>query len=66
MIATASEPLGWETTVIALDPLLPGGNGLPALDPRHSGTLRAELLLGKEDAAKVAAERAKRLKKIAR
>src|SRR5690349_12924591 len=43
LIATSSEALGGETTVIALDPALPGANRFPPLDPRSSGTLRAEL-----------------------
>jgi transcription termination factor Rho len=66
LIATSTDPMGGETTVIALDPGLPGGNRFPPLDPRSSGTLRAELLVGEDGAAKVANERAKRLKRIAR
>ncbi|MGA2471289.1 MAG: Rho termination factor N-terminal domain-containing protein [Solirubrobacteraceae bacterium] len=41
IIATASEPLGGETTVIALAPSrVPG-----SLDPERSGTLRSELIV---------------------
>ncbi len=58
VIATASEPFGGETTVIALDPT---GESFPALDPRLSGTLRVESLLGEEGAAVVAGDRAARI-----
>jgi transcription termination factor Rho len=40
VIATAREPLGGETTVIALEPAAPA----PALDSTRSGTTRGELL----------------------
>jgi transcription termination factor Rho len=66
LIATSTEPLGGETTVIALDPALPGANRFPPLDPRVTGTLRAESLVGETGAAKLATERTKRLKRIAR
>ena len=46
VIATASEPLGGETTVIALDPLLASTGRFPAVDLLASGTIRAELLVG--------------------
>jgi transcription termination factor Rho len=46
VIATASEPLGGETTVIALDPLLAGTGRFPAVDLLGSWTIRAELLVG--------------------
>ncbi len=49
LIATSSEPIGGETTVIALAPSEQG----PALDLRLSGTLRAELLVGEEGAAAI-------------
>jgi transcription termination factor Rho len=44
VIATASEPLGGETTVIALDRALARAGRFPALDPDASWTMRAELL----------------------
>ena len=61
VIATASEPMGGETTVMALDPALAGAGHFPALDLRSSGTIRPELLVGEEAAARIARERADRL-----
>jgi transcription termination factor Rho len=58
VIATASEPLGGETTVIALDALLAGSGRFPALDLVRSGTLRPELLVGEEGAEAIARARA--------
>ncbi|HEX3510289.1 MAG TPA: Rho termination factor N-terminal domain-containing protein [Solirubrobacteraceae bacterium] len=55
VIATASEPLGGETTVIALDPALASTGRRPILDLPASGTLRAELLVG-DDGAKAITE----------
>ena len=46
IVATAREPLGGETTVIALDARLAGAGRVPALDLVASGTLRPELLVG--------------------
>jgi transcription termination factor Rho len=46
VIATASQPVGGETTVIALDPTLTSTGRFPALDLVASGTLRPELLVG--------------------
>jgi transcription termination factor Rho len=59
VIATSSEPLGGETTVIALDAGLALAGRHPALDLRASGTLRAELLVGVTGAKAIAKERAK-------
>lgn len=59
LIATASEPLGGETTVVALDPALTGAGRFPALDLRSSGTIRPELLVGAKGAQKIARARAK-------
>jgi transcription termination factor Rho len=56
IVATAAEPVGGETTVIALDPALAAGGG-PSLDLIASGTLRAELLVGEEGAAAIAKAR---------
>ncbi len=63
LVATASAPLGGETTVIALDAALAleGGAG-PILDLAASGTLRVELLVGEKDASEIAKARAKMLK----
>jgi transcription termination factor Rho len=57
ILATAGHSLGGETTVIALDPELAGAAG-PALDLIHSGTLRAELLVGQDGAQAIADARA--------
>ncbi len=66
ILATASEPIGGETTVIALDPALAGAadgaaEGALPLDLAASGTLRAELLVGEEGAAAIAKARANAL-----
>ena len=58
VIATASEPVGGETTVVKLDPLSTEIERAPALDLLASGTLRAELLVGEEGAAAIARARA--------
>lgn len=58
VIATAAHPLGGETTVIVLDPLLAGTGRFPALDLVHSGTLRPELLVGEDGAEAIARARA--------
>lgn len=58
VIATATEPLGGETTVVALDARLTGAGRQPALDLAASGTLRPQLLVGEEAANAIAAARA--------
>jgi transcription termination factor Rho len=62
VIATASRPLGGETTVIALDAALAMSGRHPALDLASSGTLRPELLVGETGAKAIAKERAKAAK----
>ncbi|HUA45069.1 MAG TPA: Rho termination factor N-terminal domain-containing protein [Solirubrobacteraceae bacterium] len=57
VIATASEPLGGETTVIALDPLLASTGRFPAVDLLGSWTIRAELLVGDAGAEAIARAR---------
>jgi transcription termination factor Rho len=57
VIATASEPLGGETTVIALDPLLASTGRFPAVDLLASGTIRPELLVGDAGAEAIARAR---------
>jgi transcription termination factor Rho len=58
IIATATRPLGGESTLIALDPLLASSGRFPALDLLASGTLRPELLVGEEGAEAIAQARA--------
>jgi transcription termination factor Rho len=57
VIATASAPIGGETTVIALDALLASTGRFPALDLVASGTLRPELLVGEPGAEAIQAAR---------
>ena len=57
VIATASEPLGGETTVVVLDRALTSTGRFPALDLAASGTLRPELLVGEEGARTIAEAR---------
>jgi transcription termination factor Rho len=57
VVATASDPLGGETTVIALDVALASTGRFPALDLAASGTVRPELLVG--DAGAEAIQRAR-------
>ncbi len=58
VIATASEPVGGETTVIALDVALTSVGRFPALDLLASGTMRPELLVGDAGAETIARTRA--------
>jgi transcription termination factor Rho len=58
IIATAREPLGGETTVIALDAELATTGRIPALDLGASGTVRPELLVGEKGAEAIAEARA--------
>ncbi|HEY7621045.1 MAG TPA: Rho termination factor N-terminal domain-containing protein [Solirubrobacteraceae bacterium] len=58
VIATASRPLGGETTVIGLDATRTAARNFPALDLGASGTLRPELLVGDAGADAIAAARA--------
>ena len=61
VIATAPEPMGGETTVIALDPVLASTGRFPALDLLASWTLRAELLVGDAGAEAIARARVEAL-----
>ena len=61
VIATAHAPLGGETTVIALDEGLAGTQRFPAIDLRHSGVVRPELLVGDAGAEAIAKARAEAL-----
>lgn len=58
IIATASVPVGGETTLIALDPARTSG---ARFDLARSTTIRPELLVGAEGAAAIAEARAKAL-----
>ena len=58
VIATATTPLGGETTVIGLDATRTAARNFPALDLRASGILRPELLVGDAGADAIAAARA--------
>jgi transcription termination factor Rho len=58
VIATASQPVGGETTVIALDAALTSAARFPALDLLASGTMRADLLVGEAGAQAIADARA--------
>ena len=61
IVATASAPLGGETTIIALDRTLTRTGRFPALDLVNSGTLRPELLVGEAGADAIAQARAQAL-----
>lgn len=50
VIATASAPLGGETTVIVLDRVRTSAGSFPALDLMASGTIRPDLLVGESGA----------------
>ncbi|HEY0343267.1 MAG TPA: Rho termination factor N-terminal domain-containing protein [Solirubrobacteraceae bacterium] len=58
IIATAREPVGGETTVIALDAALAGSGRIPALDLPASGTVKPDLLVGEAGATAIAEARA--------
>ncbi len=57
IVATATRPLGGETTTIALDPALVAAGRFPALDLAHSGAIRAELLVGEAGVEAIARAR---------
>ena len=57
VIATATEPVGGETTVIALDAALAGMGRFPAIDLVTSGTIRPERLVGEAAAEAIARAR---------
>jgi transcription termination factor Rho len=58
VIATRAEPIGGETTVIALDARLVASGRFPALDLVESGSMRPERLVGEAGAAAIARARA--------
>jgi transcription termination factor Rho len=63
VIATASEPVGGETTVIALDAAATSLGRFPAVDPLATGTMRAELLVGESGAEAIIRARAEAAEK---
>jgi transcription termination factor Rho len=58
VIATATQPFGGETTVIALDVALTSSGRQPILDLAASGTLKPELLVGEDGAEAITKARA--------
>jgi transcription termination factor Rho len=58
ILATSSQPVGGETTVIALDLALTSTGRFPALDLLASGLLRPDLLVGEDGAGAIARARA--------
>ncbi|MEA2277102.1 MAG: transcription termination factor Rho [Solirubrobacteraceae bacterium] len=58
VIATASAPLGGETTVIGLDTARTAARNFPALDLETSATMRPELLVGDAGAEAIASAHA--------
>jgi transcription termination factor Rho len=58
IVATTTQAVGGESTVIALDVALTSTGRLPALDLVNSGTLRPELLVGEEEAQAITRARA--------
>ncbi|HUO69827.1 MAG TPA: Rho termination factor N-terminal domain-containing protein [Solirubrobacteraceae bacterium] len=63
VIATASDPVGGETTVIALDAALASTGRFPALDLATSGTTRPDLLVGEAGAEAIALARREALER---
>ena len=61
VIATASSPIGGETTVIALDAENVAAGRFPAVDLTRSGTLRVERLVGEAGAQAIAQAHAESL-----
>jgi transcription termination factor Rho len=61
VIATATEPFGGESTVIALDVALTSTGRQPILDLAASGTLKPELLVGDDGAKAIVQARASAL-----
>jgi transcription termination factor Rho len=61
VVATAAQPFGGETTIIALDRTLTRTGRFPALDLVNSGAMRPELLVGDAGADAIAQARAQAL-----
>jgi transcription termination factor Rho len=58
VIATATQPFGGETTLIALDATLTATGSQPLLDLVNSGTVKPELLVGEDGAEAITKARA--------
>jgi transcription termination factor Rho len=58
VVATATHPLGGETTVIALDATLTATGSQPLVDLVNSGTIKPELLVGEDGAEAITKARA--------
>jgi len=63
VVAVAPEPVGGESTVVALDAVMAATGRFPALDLLASGTLHPERLVGEEGAAAIVAARAEILER---
>jgi transcription termination factor Rho len=63
IIATSTQPVGGETTVVALDLARASTNDFPAIDVVASGSLKPELLVGDRGAEAIAKARADELKR---
>jgi transcription termination factor Rho len=61
IVATATKPLGGETTAIVLDPVLTAARRFPAIDMAASGTTRPELLVGEAGVEAIARARVEAL-----
>jgi len=61
IVATSSQPIGGETTVVALDLARASTNDFPAIDVVASGSLKPELLVGDKGAEAIAKARAEAL-----
>jgi transcription termination factor Rho len=61
VIATATQPFGGESTVIALDVALTSTGAQPIIDLAASGTLKPELLVGEDGAKAITQARASAL-----
>jgi transcription termination factor Rho len=59
VLAALRDPVGGETTLVRLDPLLAATGRFPAVSPVHSFTMRAELLVGEKEAERARKARAK-------
>jgi transcription termination factor Rho len=59
VLAALRDPVGGETTLVRLDPLLAATGRFPAISPVQSFTMRSELLVGEKEAERARKARAK-------